>query len=132
MIILSWNFWGLRNQRLVKVLSYLVREKAPKILFLMETKRTVEEMRSIQAELPYDAMLAVPCLGRKRGLVMLWKEAEVDLKIETYTQDHIDALILTNPMKPWRIIGFYGRLEEHLRHETWGLLWHLQTRHSYS
>ena len=132
MIILSWNFWGLRNQRLVKVLSYLVREKAPKILFLMETKRTVEEMRSIQAKLSYDAMLAVPCLGRERGLAMLWKAAEVDLKIETYTQDHIDALILTNPMKPWRIIGFYGRLEEHLRHETWGLLWHLQTRHSYS
>ena len=131
MIILSWNCQGLRNQRVVKVLSHLVREKAPKMLFLMETKRRVEEMRSIQAKLPYDAMLAVPCLRRKRGLAMLWKEAEVDLKIQTYTQDRIEALILTNPMKPWRITGFYGRLEEHLRHETWGLLRHLQTRHSY-
>lgn len=91
----------------------------------------MEEMRSIQAKLPYDAMLAFPFLRRKGGLAMLWTKAEVDLHIQTYTQNHIDALILTNPMKPWRITGFYGRLEEHLRHETWGLLRHLQTRHSY-
>ena len=91
----------------------------------------MEEMRSIQAKLPYDAMLAVPCLGRKGGLAMLWTKAKVDLHIQTYTQNHIDALILTNPMKPWRITNFYGRPEEHLRHETWGLLRNLQTRHSY-
>ena len=62
---------------------------------------------------------------------MLWTEVEVDLHIQTYTQNHIDALILANLMKPWRITSFYGRLKEHLRHETWGLLRHLQTRHSY-
>lgn len=65
MTILRWNWRGLRNQHAVKVLSHLVREKVPKILFPMETKRTVEEMRSIQVDLPYDAMLAIPCLGRR-------------------------------------------------------------------
>ena len=85
MTILSWNYRGLENQGAVKVFSHLVREKAPKILFLMETKRTMEEMRSIQAELPYDAMLTVPCLVRKRGLTMLWTEAEVDFHTQTYT-----------------------------------------------
>ena len=75
----------------------------------------VEEMRSIQADLPYNAMLAVPCLGRRGGLAMLWKEEEVNLHIQTYTQNHIDALVLTDPTKPWRIIGFYGRPKEHLR-----------------
>lgn len=78
----------------------------------------VEEMRSIQVDFPYNAMLAVPCLGRRGGLALLWKEEEVNLHIQTYTQNHIDALVLTNAMKKWRIIGFYGRLEEHLRHET--------------
>ncbi|KAK9990782.1 hypothetical protein SO802_025767 [Lithocarpus litseifolius] len=30
----------------------------------------------------------------------------------------------------WRITGFYGKPEEHLRHETWDLLKHLSTRTS--
>uniref|UniRef100_A0A7N2MG08 DUF4283 domain-containing protein n=1 Tax=Quercus lobata TaxID=97700 RepID=A0A7N2MG08_QUELO len=41
------------------VLSNLVREKAPKILFLMETKQTVKEMRKIQADLHYHSILAI-------------------------------------------------------------------------
>ena len=39
-------------------------------------------------------MLVVPCLGRRGGLAMLWKE-EVDLNIQTYNQNHINTLILT-------------------------------------
>ena len=88
MTILSWNCRGLGNQRVVKVLSHLVRVKAPKILFLMETKRTVEEMRSIQVDLPYDEMLAVPCLGRRGGLAMLWKEKEVKLHPNLYLEPY--------------------------------------------
>ena len=87
MTILSWNCRGLGNQWAVKVLSHLVRVKAPKILFLMETKRMVEEMRSIQADLPYDEMLAVPCLGRRGGLAMLWKE-EVKLHPNLYLEPY--------------------------------------------
>lgn len=75
-------------------------------------------MRSIQVDLPYDAMLAVPFLGRRGGLAMLWKEEEVNLQVQTYTQNNIDALVLIDPMKPWRITGFYGKPEEHLSHET--------------
>ena len=49
MIVLSWNFRRLRNLNAGTVLSYLVRGKAPDILFLMETKQTIEEMKLIQA-----------------------------------------------------------------------------------
>ena len=129
MIIISWNCRGLGNQRAVNALTYLVEEKAPKVLFLMETKQTVDEMRRFQNDLHFDSMLAVSCLGRRGGLAMLWK-AEVDLHIQTYTQNHIDALILNNATSPWRITGFYGKLEEHLRHESWNLLKHLSTRSS--
>lgn len=55
----------------------------------------------------------------------------MNLQVQTYTQNHIDALVLIDPMKPWRITGFYGKPEEHLSHETWSLLRHLQTRNSY-
>ena len=43
-------------------------------------KQTVEEMRRFQNDLHYDSMLAVPCLGRRGGLAMLWK-AYVDSHI---------------------------------------------------
>ena len=57
MNLLSWNCRGLGNQTAVDVLSNLVREKAPSVLFLMETKQSVEEMRKLQADLPYRGML---------------------------------------------------------------------------
>ena len=71
-------------------------------------------------------MLAIPCLGRRGSLAILWKK-NVDLHTKTYTQNHIDALILTNLNLPWRITGFYGKLERHLKHETWALLKNLST-----
>ena len=72
MIILSWDCWGLGNQRTVEIFSHLVREKASKILFLMETKQQVDEMWEIQADLPYRCMLAVPSIRRSGGLAILW------------------------------------------------------------
>ena len=93
MNLLSWNYRGLENQSVVDVLSHLVREKAPKVLFLMETKQLVEEMRRIQADLPYRCMLIVPSEQRRGGLALLWKE-DVDLHIQIYSPNHIDALTL--------------------------------------
>ena len=111
MIVLSWNCQGLRNLCAVTVLSHLVREKAPHVLFLMETKQIVEEMKKIKADLRYDGMLAVPCVRRVGGLAMLWK-SEVLLDIQTYSLNHIDTHILNDPSSPWRLTGFYGRPEQ--------------------
>ena len=127
MIVLSWNCRELGNQCAVNVLSHLVREKAPNILFLMETKQTVEEMRWVQGELHYDSMLAISCLGRRGGLAMMWNN-EVDLHIQTYTQNHIDAFIFKDRNSPWWITGFYAKPKKQLHHETWDLLKHLKSR----
>ena len=61
MNVISWNYRGLGNQRAVNVLSHVVREKRPKIIFLMETKQTVEEMRKVKEDISCDR------LGRKTG-----------------------------------------------------------------
>ena len=103
--------------------------KAPKILFLMEAKQTVDEMRRIQAKLQYHSMIIVPCVQRAGGLAMLWKQ-EVDLYVQTYSLNHIDAHVMTDLNSPWRITGFYGRLEEHRKQESWGYLRNLQSRSS--
>ena len=131
MNILSWNCRGLGNLRAETVLSHLVRDKAPQVLFLMETKQIVDEMRRIQADLHYRSMLVVLCIRRAGGLAMLWKE-EVSLDIQTYSSNHIVAHIMTDPNSLWRLTGFYGRPEELRKHESWTYLRHLHSRDSLS
>ena len=84
MIVLNWNCWGPENLHVANVLSHLVREKVPNVLFLMEKKQTVDKMKKIQANLHYDSMLAVQCVRRAGGLAMLWKD-DVDLHVQTYS-----------------------------------------------
>ena len=95
----------------------------------METKQIVDKMRKIQPDLQYDSMLAILCLRRASGLAMLWK-IYVDLHVQTYSLNHIDARIMTDPSSPWRLTGFYGRPKEHRKHESWKYLRHLHSRDS--
>ena len=81
MKLMSWNCRGLGNQRAMDVLSHLVQVKAPKILFLMETKQSLEEMKWIQNDLPYRCMFVVPSIQRSGGLALLWME-EIELHIQ--------------------------------------------------
>ena len=126
MKIISWNCRGLGNLCAVTTLSHIVRVQAPKVLFLMETKRSVTEMKQITNDLPYQGVFVVPSVGRSGGLAMIWKE-EVNLHIQTYTQNHIDAIIYNNSGPAWRITGFYGQPDANRRHETWSLLRHLHS-----
>ena len=128
MKIMSWNCWGLQNQHAVDVLSHLVREKVPKILFLIETKQSISEMKQIQAGLPYRCMFAVPSIRRSGGLALLRME-EIELHIQTFTLNHIDALIMDDPANPWRLTSCYGWPEEQRKQDSWKLLKHLHSRH---
>lgn len=117
MKLMSWNCRRLGNQRVIDLLSHLVRVKAPKFLFLMETKRSLEEMRGIQDDLPYKCMFVVPSIRRSGVLALLWME-EIDLHIQIFTLNHIDALIKDDPANSWRLTGFYGWPEEHRKQES--------------
>ena len=108
-----------------------MREKRPKIIFLMETKQTVEEMGKVKEELHHQGGLVALCDrswgGRQGGLAMFSKD-EVNLHIQTYSPHHIDAIILTDPRALWRITGFYGYSEERHKHKSWTLLHRLHSR----
>lgn len=67
----NWNCWGLRNLYEEKAISHLVRGKSIKVLFLMETKQSVHEMKKLQENLRYQSVLAVPSIRRSGGLAML-------------------------------------------------------------
>ncbi|XP_075670433.1 uncharacterized protein LOC142640244 [Castanea sativa] len=60
---------------------------------------------------------------------MFWK-GEIDLHVQTYSQNDIDAIVYSPIHPPWRISSFYGQPEESRRHETWRLLRHLHSRYS--
>ena len=68
-------------------------------------------MRWIQNDIPYRGMFVVLSVRQSGGLALLWIE-EIDLHIQTFTLNHIDALIMDDPVNPWQLIGFYGWSEE--------------------
>ena len=97
-----------------------MREKAPKVLFLMETKLSIDKMQRVQADLPYRCMVAIPSVRRSGELVLLWME-EVELYVQTYSPNHIDSLIKSDNSF-WRLTGFYGQPEEQRKRKSWTLL----------
>jgi len=64
MIIISWNYRGLGNQRAVDVLTNLVRSKGLTILFLMETKQSIVKMTKICGGQNFQLVFAVPSDGK--------------------------------------------------------------------
>ena len=89
----------------------------------------MEEMKKIQADLTYHCMVVVPSVRRRGGLALLWM-ADVELHLQTYSPNHIDALIKKDNSF-WRFTGFYGWPEEQRKRESWHLLKHLHSRSSY-
>ena len=53
-------------------------------------------MKRIQVDLPYRCMFVVPSIQCSGGLALLWME-EIELHIQTFTLNHIDALIKDDP-----------------------------------
>ena len=129
MIIISWNYRGLRNHQAVQVLADLVRSKGPIVLFLMETKLSVQEMIPIRDKLGYCSMLSVPSMRRSRGLALLWKD-EVTVATQTCSLNHIDVKSTCSLQVEWRLIGVYGHPKEQRKKEIWALLRHLHSRAS--
>ncbi|KAL4650210.1 hypothetical protein ACB092_01G070400 [Castanea dentata] len=101
MIIISWNCRELGNQRAVDVLTNLVRSKGPNVLFLMETKWSISEMRKLCYDLNFQSVLAVLCDDQSGGLGLFWK-AECDLHIQMFSPNHIDTHILSADKSTWR------------------------------
>ena len=119
---LSWNCRGLGNPRLVKALHDMVRRWKPQIVFLMETKSKIKRMERIKNRIGFANGLIVPSRGRSGGMAMFWIQ-EVNLDINSYSGNHIDAIVREiDGNFLWRITGFYGHPETHHRYESWRLL----------
>ena len=83
-------------------------------------------MERIRDRIGFAKGLIVPSCGHSGGLALLWTR-EIDLEIKSYSNHHIDAIVSkTNSNFKWRITGFYGHPQAHLRQFSWDLLAYLK------
>ena len=82
-----------------------MKDQAPTVYFLMETRLDKEGFKQHCGDLSFPNQVIVKKPNSGGGLALLWKE-EIDLHIQTCTLHHIDALILDNLTKSWRLTGF--------------------------
>ena len=82
----------------------------------METKSKVKRMEKIKNRVGFANGLNVPSRGRSGGVALLWTR-EINLKIKSFTGNHIDAIVReTENNSKWRIIVFNGHPETHRRY----------------
>lgn len=74
MNVLSWNCRGLGNPRRVRDLCRLVKEKKPKMVFLMETKLRAQRLEVMKYKVGFNCAFVVDCVGKGGGLALLWNE----------------------------------------------------------
>ena len=80
-----------------------MRQWAPKIVFLSETKLRTKRMERIRDRIRFANGLFVPSHGRSGGLALLWTR-EIGLEIKIFGCHHIDAIITeANSNFKWRI-----------------------------
>ena len=61
------------------------------------------------------------------GLELYWQNS-IDLSIDTFSKNYIDAIINKGKEDSWRFTRFYGDLVTHKRFESWNMLHQLSNR----
>lgn len=72
MILISLNCRGLGNLRTVRDLKRLLKDKCPKLVFLMENKLGSIQMEMIKHKLGFKNCFMVDSVGKGGGLALLW------------------------------------------------------------
>ena len=110
MNILCWNCRGLGSPQTEQELGDLIRAHSPLIVFVAETWLKKARLIYLRDKLKFEGMIEFSREGRGGGVVIFWKK-EVDFSIDTYSPNHIDAIINKGKEGEWKFIGFYGEFE---------------------
>ena len=127
MSCLSWNCRGLGNPQTEDELVTLVRNKDPKLIFLMETKVEKSVLVRIGRKIQYANLFEVPRHNTGGGLALFWT-ADSNVDVQSFSENHIDAIIDHGVDDAWRLTGFYGDPETASRENSWSMLRTLSTR----
>jgi hypothetical protein len=63
----------------------MVKDKKPKMVFLMETKMSNKRVDFLKRKLGFENLFEVDSVGRSGGLVLLWKN-DIRVDIQNYSR----------------------------------------------
>lgn len=127
MSLIVWNCHRLGNLRTGKELERMVRAKNPSAMFLAEIWADEARLKAVQRDLNFDNLFFVERNNKGGGLALYWSNS-INLNVESYSKNHIDAIINKGAGDAWRFIGFYGEPVTHKRHKSWDMLRQLNNR----
>lgn len=105
----------------------MVKEKKPKMVFVMETKLHSMKLERIHIKAGFGSVFGVDSVGRSGGLALFWAD-DFSMDIQNYSRRHINVEVRTTVLGPkWKFTGFYGNPEAWKRYESWSLLRHIST-----
>jgi len=93
MKLISWNIRGLNSPRKGKLLKNLIMEEKPSILFLQETKCSLNFLEKAAAKAwPGGQVIAVDAQGASGGLAILWDARKIQLNNIHANKNFIQAI----------------------------------------
>ena len=110
----SLELLWLGNPCTVQELTWMVREKDPSALFLIETWADDPQLELLRIQLHFSNKLVVPRRNKRGGLALFWKQ-DLDLQISSYSYSHIDTIIDATSGALWLFTGFYRAPDTHRR-----------------
>ena len=105
MKILSWNCRGSYNAATVKAFKAHVKGNSPDIIFLSETKASVERMKVVLKAIKFANMCVVEAKGIAGGICVMWKSGFSIHQME-YNKNLI-ALKVDDALCDWLLVCFY-------------------------
>ena len=86
----------------------LIQAQDPSVVFLAETWLKKARLEEIRACYRFGGMIEVSREGRGGKLVLFWKK-DCDISVDTFSPNHIDAIVNKGKDEEWRSTGFYGK-----------------------
>ena len=126
MNLLCWNCRGHGNSQTEQELGNIVRAQGPSVVFLAKTWLDKARLLFLRDKLKFEGLLEFSREGRGGGVAIMWKK-DVDFSIDTYSLNHIDAIINKGKDDEWRFIGFYGKPDTRNHHISWATLRRLKS-----
>ena len=87
----------------------------------METKSNNEGIEKVFRKIQFAHKFVVPHPNQGGGLALLWKE-DIQLDVQSSSDNHIDAVVDLGMDDTWGIMGFYGNPDSANREDSWSLL----------